>query len=210
MDFIWYVVFSTIEAMSYCVLMLCFFRFGYKPYLKEIILSCVLFSIVSYASRVELDLASYFPIFTMIFYSYFGFSVLKVPPIWAIIVSGTTIIIFFIIQTTLMLSLISLGFITLESVENYHLDAYILQVATALILFGISVYFYRKGYGFTFSFDRFRWKGDNALMLVVMFITYGSFAFLFLQKDLFYGIIVETLLFSFLMYLTIRKERTEL
>ena len=210
MDVVWFILFSTIEVMSYCILMLCFFRFEYRRYILEIVLSCILFSVLSYAMRIGLDLSDFFPIVNIVFYSFFAFSVLRVPPIWSIIMSRTTIIAFFIVQTLLMVLLIAVGAITMEGVENYQSDAYILQAATALVVFIASVYLYNKGYGFTFSFNKFRWRSENTWMLALMFVTYGLFLVLFFQKDVFYGIIVETVLFAFLMLLSIRKERADL
>lgn len=210
MDFIWFVLFSTIEGMSFCVFMLSIYRFDYKHYLKEIVFACILFSIISYACRVELKMDDFSPLLTIAFFSSFAFSILRAPPIWSIIISGTTIVATFVVQTLLMLLLTTTNLITLDTILSYGGDARILQTISALLFYGISIYLYKKGYGFAFSFNSFRWKGDNLSMFILLIVTYGLFAVMFIRRSLFYGVIVETILISFLVYLAIRKERAEI
>jgi hypothetical protein len=210
MDFLWYVVFSTIEAVSVLFMMFCLFRFGFRPYLKEIGIASILFSIVSYALRVELSLESYVLVITVIAYAFFAFTIVKAPPFWSVIMSVITFTAYFAIQTVLLYLLIAAGLVTLENVQNYEWDAYLLQVITAIVQISLSQYLFKKGVGFSFSFDKFRWRSENAFMFGFVCIAFVILLVMFMLKTVFYGAIVGAFLLTFLLYLGIRKERAEL
>lgn len=206
MNMLWFVVFSTIEAVAIFVAMFRIFRFSPAPYMLKIVFGSVLISILSYALRIELNLTDYFPVIVIIFYALFAFSIAKVPPFWSVVMSITAYTAFFVMQTVLLLLLSSVGAISFESVQTYGTEAYILQTATAVPYMLICRWLYKRGYGFSFSFERFNWRNDQKLMMTVIALTFVALVVVFMIRNLIYAAAAGGGALVFLLYLSIRKE----
>ena len=209
MNMLWFVVFSTIEAVSIFVAMFCIFRFSPAPYMLKVIFGSMLISILSYALRIELDMSNYFLIIAIVIYALFAFSIAKVPLFWSVVMSITAYTAFFVLQTLLLLLLSAVGVISFESVQAYETEAYIVQLTTALPYMLLCRWLYRRGYGFSFSFERFTWKNEHKLMMAVIALTFIALVVVFMIKNLIYAVAAGGAALVFLLYLSIRKEGSE-
>jgi len=204
-----YIFFGAIEAAGIFILMFYLFRFDAQSYLKEIAVASLLFPILTYIIRIELQLTPVSPLISIFIYAFAAYAILKIPAIWSLIISSLIYVIYFIVQTSIMLILISFNVVTLENVRSYHTDAFILQFISAVITTVCSHLLYKRGYGFSFPFNRFRFKGENLLMISTILIWYIAFLVLFITENLYYGVFIGTVILVYLLYLAIRKERSE-
>lgn len=207
MSFVWFVLFSTIEAFAIFIAMFCVFRFGYRLFLREAFIASVLISVLSHAMRVEMDIANYYPLISLALYTYFTYLIVKVPPFWAVVMSVIVSIGSLVIQTLLIIVITELNVFNFDEVQSYGRDTYILQTITSLIYIIVGYSLYKRGYGFSFPFDRFSWKGENMIMLTVITVSFIILSLIFIMKNLVNASIVGTLSLAFLLYLAFRKER---
>lgn len=208
MSFVWFVLFSTIEAFAIFIAMFCVFRFGYRLFLREAFIASFLISVLSHAMRIEMDLANYFPLISLALYTFFTYLIVRVPPFWAVVMSIVASIGSLVIQTLVLLILTPINLLNFDEVQSYGTDAYILQSITSIIYMILGISLYKRGYGFSFPFDRFSCKGENMIMLTVIMISFIVLSWIFIMKSLVYASIIGTLSLAFLLYLAFRKERT--
>ena len=210
MDFIWYVLFSTLEGMSTLICMFCLFRFGIRRYELKIFIASLLFSLLSYALRVELNFEDFFPVVMLIMFWLFAYVIIKIPLFWSFVISVISNTFVFALQTVLLLLSIRTNLVSLEGVQSYQFDARILQGLSAFVTISLSLFLYKKGFGFSFTFDTFKLKSENTFMLSIVCVSFIILLVVFILQNLFYGAIVAALLFIYMLYLGVRKERTEL
>lgn len=210
MDFIWYIVFSMIEELAVLVMTLHLFRFNASQHWKSIVIASLLFSLLSYGLRVELDFNDYFPVVFIIFSVLYMFYNLNTPIFWSLFISIVASIANFVLQTVLLLLFIWSGYLSLSEVGPDGLKARIYQLVYALVVIVPSYYLYKRGIGFAFNFDRFRWKAENLIIFIVAVILFIFIMIMFIHKNVYYFAIFVLLLSALLIYLAVKKERDDL
>ncbi|MGG1312803.1 MULTISPECIES: hypothetical protein [Cohnella] len=211
MNNVWFVLFSTIEATSIYTIMLTIFRYNTITYIKQIVPISILMSILSWAIWNELNISQYAPIISVVIFVIFIFYILRISLLGAALVVGTGYAAYAVVQTLLLAVFQSLGLLSIENVQSNKPDLYVLQSASALILFFASYVLYKKGYGFTFPLERFSWKSwrlENQLVLVVLILSLIFISVVSLLRNrLYMAWIVFTIMFCFLIYLGNKKEK---
>lgn len=202
-------IFSTFESASIFALTFYLFRFGVKPYLKEILFASLMITSISYSVRIELELPTIFPFISILIYAFFIYLILRVPYIWSLIMSGICFILFAVLQTSLLFLFIVLDLIEFNRVVNYEIDGFLLQTISSVINLFAGYFLYHKGYGFTFSFNSFRWKNENIVIITTIFISYIYLTAQLVSKNWALGILIGIFLLVLLLYFTFRKERAD-
>lgn len=207
-----FIVFSIIEAFSFFTLMLTVFRFNVLEYTRSLIPISVLMAFASFAIWLELDLSSYAPIISVVIFTIFLYLVLKTSLFGALIVSIAGYIAAFIIQTATLILLTSTGFITLDRVQETKPDAFILMGTSSALIFLLSIFLYKKGYGtstkLTTKINNIRWAGEDKFILLLIIIGIVLVCIIpLLATKLYLAELAYLLVFLFFFYLFIRKAR---
>jgi hypothetical protein len=210
MNFFWFVVFSMVEAFAVHIMVLRLFRYGVRQYIWAILISSFFISVISYVLRAEFDLSNYFSLVTLIYFSIFAFYVLKIPLFWSFAVSIIGNICNFVLQTIILLASVSTGIVETSAIDPFGPAARLQQTLFAIVTVAVTSYLYRKGIGFAFNFDKYRWKAENIFMLIVVVCLFAAMLITFIQKDIYYVAVIDTIMFGLLVYLAFRKERADL
>lgn len=210
MNFFWFVVFSMVEAFAVHIMVLRLFRYGVRQYIWAILISSFFISVISYVLRAEFDLSNYFSLVTLIYFSIFAFYVLKIPLFWSFAVSIIGNICNFVLQTIILLVSVSTGIVETSAIDPFGSAARLQQTLFAIVTVAVTSYLYRKGIGFAFNFDKYRWKAENIFMLIVVVCLFVAMLITFIQKDIYYVAAIDTIMLGLLVYLAFRKERADL
>jgi sensor histidine kinase YesM len=207
MEFVWYLFFSTLETFAALILMIQLFRYQVKEHFPSIVVTSVLFAVLSYALRVELDFNDYFPVITLLTFAIFAFYILKIPLFWSVVASLITNTASFVIQAVLFLS-----FHVEETHETELIGSmtHLLQFLFAAICLIVSNILYSKGIGFAFNFDKFRSKIDNLTMLLILIVSSAALLITFFKKNVFYGAADGLMMLGFLLFMALKKERADI
>lgn len=142
MDIILFVVGSVLEYMAIFAFMFSLFKSGFREYLTEIFISCLMLTFVSFAMRYAFQLEQYssfvqIVIFCLLLRSVFHFHIL-----YSILLSSIYVIYGFWQVFVVLNVLESLHVLSLDQVLGRENSYYILQAVTI-----ISIFFISKGIG---------------------------------------------------------------
>ncbi|OUM97438.1 MAG: hypothetical protein BAA02_06210 [Paenibacillaceae bacterium ZCTH02-B3] len=206
-----YIVFGAIEAAGIFAIMFYVFRFDAKLYYKEIAVASILFPFLTYMIRVEMELHPIvYPFVSVLYFTFFTYSILRAPAVWSLIISSLANIVLVVAQSILLVILTAADVISFERVTSYQRDAFALQLITAVILTLIGHRIYTRGYGFSFPFHVFRWKGENRWMMAIILVWFAVMAILFVSQNVAYGLVIAIVILFLLLYFAVRKERSEI
>jgi hypothetical protein len=207
-NFISYIFFSMVETASFFVFMQYIFRFRPRPYLRESLIVSLVVSVLSFLIREELNIKDYFPFIVLAVFILYVKFVMRVTLFWAILMATISYVLFLIIQAGIVLAYISIRGIALEDIQKISIDQFIGQTITGSILYGISMLLFKKGYGFSFSFEKFRFRGEDILVSIIVVVTFGAIGILFFLNNLLVATAVLLILAAVLLYYGLRKERS--
>ncbi|MNE65334.1 hypothetical protein D3C80_1608060 [compost metagenome] len=159
----------------------------------------------SYLLRNELDLANISPLVTIIVFIFFFAAVVRMPVILSAIATISGYVIFAVIQSVLVL----LMFGSLSQVDHNKINGYMLQTATAAVVFVIFWFAYRKGKGFTFDMEKLRFKLEDIFLTVLIIVFLIGISVLLFYKNLLIDITFFIVTSAFLLYYSTKKERED-
>jgi hypothetical protein len=204
-EFINFMGFSMIEALSWVAITLTIFRFKFTEYWVSAVMICFFMNIISFFLRDVLDVGFVAPITNIVFIALMFFIFVRnVSVIWSFIISVSGLIVFVIIQSLVIAS--SFGLLSISEIDTSPERGYILQSITGCLVFAISYLLYKFGYGLTFEFNDLRFKWERLLILSVLVIMTTSFAILFYNKEVYINILFLLLALAFFIYFTFKKE----
>lgn len=202
-----YIFFSTIETAAFLIFMQSIFRFGSWQFKWETLLVSVLVSFLSFLLREEFQVKTYFPLMAILIFIGYAKVVIRAPLFWSILMSGLSYVLFLLIQTGIVLFFVQIIGIRFETVQSASIEQFVVQLCTGLVLIGVSLILFLKGYGFSFSFQKFRFKGEDLLGSLLVAIALGSIGAIFIMKNLIIALAVLIILSVVLLYYGMRKER---
>lgn len=201
-----YIFFSFIETFSYFILALAAVRLVPQHYLKEISIVSFIVAFLSFFMREAVDLKQIFPIIVLIIFTAFQLLVVKAPFWWGLIIAFSTYVLFFIIQTGLLLILTN-TVISLEKAQSASIDQFIGQTVTAIVIALPSLYLFNKGIGYSADFTKLRFSLDTVIGLPLCILLFAGFGYVFIQNDLVMAFLALSLLVCILIYFAVKKER---
>jgi len=210
MEYFLYIVASSIEAIANFFLILQLFRYNVRSYWKFIVATSVVFAFLSHVLRVELGLNDYFPLVTIAFFVLSVFYLLRIPLLWAAVISTISTAAIAVFQSLVLLLAAWFGFINLDNIAPTSLQVRVPQLLCAVLSIVISNYLYKRGIGFAFNFDKFYWKWENVLVLIVSSLLFLVLFITFFNNAFYTFAVISFVIFSFLLYFALRKERADL
>lgn len=210
MDDALFLICSTVEAFSIFTIMLSLFRFNVFHYYKQLIAISILMSVLSFSIWNELNLSDFAPLISIAIFIVFIFYTLRISIVGSIIVAISGYISYALIQTVILLLMESANVFSLVHASKDDGGAYILQVVSSIIALSLSWMFYRRGLGFTFSLDRFKWRKEieNTFMFAVLALGIIFVASIPMFKNsLFIAAAILIIVLFFLIFLSMKKEK---
>ncbi len=181
------------------------FRFKWMTFIWPAMFIILINNLQSYLLRNELDMANISPLVTIIVFIFFFAAVVRMPFVFSVIATISGYVIFAVIQSSLVL----LMFGSLSQVENHTINGYILQTASAAVVFVIFWFAYHKGKGFTFDMEKLRFKLEDIVLTVLIIIFLIGISVLLVYKNLWIDIMFFIVMSAFLLYYSTKKERED-
>lgn len=205
-----FVVFSAMEAWSIFAVSFTLFRFNILKYITQIVPISLMMALLSYAIWHEAGLGSWIPVISLVLFALFIFYTLRISLIGSLIVAVTGYASVILVQTAFLYGLQLTGITSVAEVQAGGTGYYILSALSSCTVLLLCYLLYRLGYGFSFSLNHFKVQHENMLILVITVATFILLSFLHLLKNRLY--FVELIAFAivlFLIYIALRKERTQ-
>jgi hypothetical protein len=199
-----FVVFSTLEAWSIFAISFALFRFNILKYNTQVVPICILMAMLSYAVWHETTWGTWLPVIALVLFTLFIFYTLRVSLIGSIIVTMTGYSFFILIQTAL------LNIFQLAGLRAADSALYMAWPISTCVILLLSYGLYRFGYGFSFPLNHFKVRRENMLILVSAVVTFLLLSFVHLLKNKLYFVeMIAAVIILFLIYIALRKERTQ-
>ncbi len=204
-DFLGYMFFSFIEGMAVFALTLYLFRINMMEYFKPIILTNLFINVVSYFIREDSRFTNLSPIMNLAICVLFMALVVRTPLIWSMLIVLTGYMAFGFLQLTI----IFFSFTPAKELQEAVWKAHIVQGVTGIIGTAIGFAIYRLGYGFTFEFDKLRFKWERILIGSVIIIFFITVILALSSQSLFIILVVFAIAFVFFLLYSYWKDARE-
>lgn len=206
MNYFFFVVFSAIEGIAIFIATLSIYRFRFQKYLWQASIISILQALISHFLRNEQDFAQFVPIISICLIIFLIYAFVVNNFFWCIVMAITGFFYFGVVQSSLLTLLQWTHIVTLERVQTNTLDTYLLQGITAIVTISSSLLLYNKGLGLAFDFDRFKFKGENGIIMAIITITLVAIGYIFLKNSLFMAALAFIISLVFLLIFLIKKE----
>ncbi|WEK53985.1 MAG: hypothetical protein P0Y55_15680 [Candidatus Cohnella colombiensis] len=203
--FLKFVFFSMLESFAIVAIMLALFRFKVTNYIWPIVFLTLSMSLQSYVLREELALSSFVPIINLILLTFFTMQFVRVPMIWSILISTFGSVATILIQVLL----VALSGNSVEWFRALTDREYLMQVLTFIVSSAIAYVLYKFGIGFSFAFEKLRFKWERLMIYTLLILIMVGFVILASQRSVYVDIgCLLFALFLFVFY-TLRKEQED-
>ncbi|WP_127589198.1 hypothetical protein [Paenibacillus koleovorans] len=214
MEFLLFVIFSSMEYLAVFAIMFVLFRFEYKFYHNSVIFICAILSFVSYSIRYGFHQDFLAPIAQVLLIFAFLYYIFEIQIFYSGIMTVTGSLFFGIIQTVLYILLDRFGIITEDGLVEHSVQGYTLQFISSLIVFILAILIKKRNYGFAYvphgqrAFVRYQGLNRMFLYLMILGIIFILALFYFNIEEPYVILItiILTVIFIALMYLSVRKE----
>lgn len=181
------------------------FRMDFSRYITRALPVIILVNVQSYFLRGD-ELSFLAPITALFFLpSSFFFFIVRIPVIWSMILGITGYLAYALLQSVIVAT--SFGFLSIDNVQTMPVRGYLLQTLTSAIALYVSWKFYRKGYGFTFEFDKLRFKWEKIAVLCFIITLLLGLIYLMYTKQIIFILISFIIFLAVLLYYSMRKEK---
>lgn len=201
-----FLLFSSIETMSAFTLMLAAFRIKVKDFFWPGLFFGLFMNLQSYLLREETSFAALAPAFSTLIFAFLLTVVVKIPAMWATFIAVLGTFVYTVIQFAILKTVFS-GVDT--STLSSSIEGSALQLATSVVVLGISYFLLKFKIGFTREFDKFSFQWANIGVIVLIGIGLLGSTLMFYLNDLFL-LTIHMIIVAFLfLYYAIKKEREE-
>lgn len=207
MDVAGFLLFSTIEGIAVLSVALYLFRVKVTKHIWSIVIMSLLISFQNYVIRDMLALVEISPIINLLLTVLFFKTVIRIPLFWSAVITVTGYISYALIQSSVLL--LSFGYFTIEKVSGHSVEGYELQLISSLLALGGSWFIYSRGLGFTFEFEKLRFKWERiAVLTLITFFALGLCIMMYFQ-DIKANFVIILFSLAVFLYYALRKEVEE-
>lgn len=198
-----FMLFSNLEAFAWCALCMTIFRFKASEYFWQILIVVTLMNLQSFVVRNELSLAYLVPMINVLFFVLLFTTVVRVPLVGALSMTIVGLIGFVLIQTVSAIMI----FGSVQAAQDTPESGYVLQTVTAFIVFALSWLLYRFGYGFSYDFNKVRFRFERLTIVALMVIFMIIVTTVLYLNDIWINIPLFGISLLFFLNYAIRKEK---
>lgn len=202
-----FLLFSTVETMAALTLMLSIFRLKAVKYVLPALFIGLVMNLQSYILREEMSLSYLAPAISTLLYILLITTVVRVPILWAAIISITGTFLYTLVQA-IMIGLF-FGGVDTADLQN-SAEGSLLQAITSASVFAISFVLLKFKIGFIADFERLRLKWEHVLVIFFIVGSLMASTFMFYYNDLFLMILYVSMAAGLFLYYALKKEREEL
>jgi hypothetical protein len=207
-DFLGYMLFSLCEGIAVYAFIFYIFRLNMMHYIWHVLLIVTVTNIQSYVIREELSLLPISPVINLIITILFLIIVIKIPVIWSMVMAITGYIAFVLIQSAIIF--LSFGFITPSETHDHIWKTYLGQFLAGVISFTIAWFLYKRGYGFTYEFEKLRLRWERIFILSVNIAFLLALVAMMAYKVIFINLLVLGIALAvFFVYSLIKEEQAK-
>ncbi len=196
-----FIICSSIEAFAGLALMVAVFRISPTRYIWPVSFLLLVVNLVSYLLRAE-QLSYIAPALITVLYVLIITTIIRIPVLWAAIMSAIGMLIYTLLQAGVILILYG----SFDTSMQYSIKGSIVQIVTSVIALGIVWCLLRFRIGFIADFDRLRFKFEHIAVLIFITSALVVLSLLMYLNNLYYVIIFMSLLAVVLLYYAFRKE----
>lgn len=206
-DFLLFMVFSTIEGLAVYAFMLYIFRFKLTDYILPVLILIILMNLQSFYMREDTQFPYVVPVINLLFSVLFMKFIVRMSLLGSVVSAGIGYIAFSVVQLLIVFS--SGGYLSVEGVQTVPYKGYILQLLTGVVGVIIAQGLYKFGIGFTSDFEKFRFKCEGKIVLITCILfTLGMGAVVYIG-DLYILLTFFITSMMVFLYYAMRKERAE-
>ncbi|CAI6023922.1 hypothetical protein PAECIP112173_00362 [Paenibacillus sp. JJ-100] len=192
MELVTFLLFSTLEVLAVFVFMMVFFRENPMDYIWQAVSISVLMGLQSYFLR-ELELGYVATVINLMFYVLILAAIVRLPLIWAAIISGVGFFSYGIVQA-LMLAIVG---------------GELLQLISSILFLVISYALYKFGLGFEAPYDLFRLPGEKNVVVSVILVSFVLMTIAMYVQLSWVNIMFFGAASALFIYYAVRKERED-
>lgn len=191
-NMVMFMLFSTLEVYAAFVLMMAIFRMNALEYIWQSLIIAILMGVQSYFLR-GIDLGYIATLVNLMCYILLLTTIVKVPLLWSAVISGLGFFVYGTIQAILLTKI----------------NGELLQLITGVLVIGLSYALYRLGIGFSFNFEKVRFKGERILVVALIIVSFVSMTISLCQHEVWIDILFFAVAAGLFLYYAIRKERED-
>ncbi|MGG1071279.1 hypothetical protein ABE178_15765 [Priestia megaterium] len=162
----WFVLSQGIYNIGTFVIMSALFQLRVRRHFNKIAVVSLLNSIINYLVYFNTDakIGYVVPIISVLITFLYLTAVVKIPTIWSLMVTVSGgLILPLVVQLGIIFS--SFGFFMPAELKQHIWRNYALDITSGLVYSLIAVLLYLKGWGFTFDFEKIRFKWERNLVI---------------------------------------------
>jgi hypothetical protein len=206
MSYIFFIVLSAFEGIAIFTATLSIYRFRIQKYLWQVSTISVLQALISHFLRNEQEFSEFVPIISLGLIIFLLYVFVVNSFFWSVVMAVTGFVYHSLFQTIIIFTLEWSGIATLESIQSNTVDSYIGLITSSLVTIATSLFLYHKGLGLSFDFDRFRFKGENGIIMTIITAALLSLVYICVRNDLNTAAIAFGVCLIFLLFFLIKKE----
>lgn len=205
MESVAFMAFSTIEGLGIFALMMTIFKMNPLHYIWQALFVILLMSLQSYLLRSELSLYYLVPIINIMLFIFFVATVVKEPLVGAAIITLTGYTAFSLMQTMI----VTFVFDSIIESQSILIYGYALQTSSAITIGLVAWLIYKLGIGFTWSFEKVRFKREDLIVSSTIFVVLIFFTIILYRNEIWSNILFFSVTLSFFLYYAVRKEKKD-
>lgn len=196
-------MFSSIESLALITLVITIYRFKLKDCFWPAMLVTLVMSIQSLLLREE-ALANLVPFVNVFLITLLLVTILEVPIQWAFFVSLGGYVASVLLQGLIVE--VSFGIFSLKEIKHDPPRGYIFQSVYAACAYLLSKFLYSRGIGFSFNFNKKRFKWERAIVVSTIIVSFCLFGITLYAQEVLLDLAVLSVALTFFLYISVRKE----
>lgn len=199
--FIGFMVFSTLESFALYSFVISVFRYKTSEFAWHILFLALLINMQSFLLRTEFSLSFLVPLIVVILFIIFFKVIVGIPLVW----SAISTVMGYGIYVALQSIVIALMFGSVTNINSAP-DGYAVQTVTSIITLVLAFFLYRLGLGFSFNFERLRFKFEDVVAFFSISLFFIFVSILFYWNQIWINILFFAVIAGYLVYFAIKKE----
>ncbi|ACT00243.1 hypothetical protein [Paenibacillus sp. JDR-2] len=207
LDFVWFMLFSTIEGLAVYAFMLYIFRFKLTDYILPVLILIVLMNLQSFYMREDTHFPFVVPVINLLFSVLFMKYIVRMPLLGSVVSAGIGYVAFGLVQ--LLIAYSSGGYLSVEQVQTVAYKGYIIQLLTGVIGVLIAHTLYKFGIGFANDFEKYRFKWESKLVFITCILFCLAMGVVVYIGNLYILLTFFIISMMIFLYYAMRKEQEE-
>ncbi|WP_226003148.1 hypothetical protein [Paenibacillus sp. BJ-4] len=198
-----FLLFSSVETFAAFVLMLTVFRIRALDYVWPALFIGLIMNLQSLVLREEISLSFFAPTINIILFTLLITTVVRMPIIWAAIISMTGTFLYTLFQAVIIVML----FGTLTTEMQSSAEGSLAQAVTSAWVLAVSWFLYKFKIGFKANYENLRFRWEHTLVVVLIIGLLAACTFMFYFNDFLLSILFIALASAMFLYYAFKTER---